>query len=286
VAGMMAKSSDSESGGKAKNWVRQGALEWRADKLEAAMQYIGIDPDFNPGIGFVRRSDRLFGQRVSFRPRPGGTLVRQLEFNPTNVAYYSDAGVLLSRNSQMQVASSFQSGDRIEIDVRNITERLAHPFDVGPVTLPVGQYGWNEWGMTFRPYNGRKLGGAIGFIFGDFYNGKKDSWNLTGEVRPNKNISFQPAYNYNSVDLLQGSFNTHLIGLRSNVSFSTNLLTSAYVQYNSEGELAAIQVRFNYIFRTIDNVFISYNETRFTDGMFSGESNRSLVLKVTYSVHR
>jgi hypothetical protein len=284
VAGLMAKSSGAGGGGK--SWVRQAALEWRADKLEAAMNYIGIDPDFNPGIGFVRRSDRLFGQRVSFRPRPAGNLVRQLEFNPSNVAYYNDAGVLLSRNSQMQVATSFQSGDRIEIDVRNVTERLPRRFDIGPVTLPVGLYGWNEAGMTFRTYNGRKLSGVVGFIRGDFYNGMKHSWNLAGEVRPNENISFQPAYNYNNVDLLQGSFNTHLIGLRSNVSFSTNVLTSAYVQYNSAGDLAALQVRFNYIFRTIDNVFILYNETRFTEGMFSGESNRSLVLKVTYSVHR
>jgi len=297
VAGMMAKSSDSEGGGTAgpptrqprvgaRNWVRQAALEWRADKLEAAMNYIGIDPGFNPGIGFVRRSDRLFGQRVSFRPRPGGTLVRQLEFNPTNVGYYDDAGVLLSRNSQMQVASSFQSGDRFEIDVRNITERLPRPFDVGPVTVPVGLYGWNEWGMTARTYNGRQLSGVVGFIRGDFYNGVKDSWNVAGEVRPNENISFQPTYSYNNIDLVQGSFKTHLIGLRSNVSFSTNLLTSAYLQYNSAGDLAALQVRFNYIFRTIDNVFISYNETRFTDGMFSEKSNRSLVLKMTYSVHR
>jgi hypothetical protein len=297
VAGLMAKSSDSEGGGTAepptrqprrgaKNWVRQAALEWRADKLEAAMNYIGIDPDFDPGIGFVRRHDRLFGQRASFRPRPGGTLVRQLEFSPSNVGYYNDNGVLLSRNSQMQLATSFQSGDRFEIDVRNITERLPRPFDIGPLTLPVGLYGWNEWGMTLRTYNGRKLSGGVGFILGDFYNGMKDSWNVSGEVRPNKNISFQPAYSYNNVDLLQGSFNTHLIGLRSNVSFSTNLLTSAYVQYNSAGDLAALQVRLNYIFRTIDNVFLLYNETRFTGGIFSAKSNRSLVLKVTYSVHR
>lgn len=284
VAGLMAKSSASEKGGK--NWVRQGAVEWRADKLEAAMQYIGIDPDFDPGIGFVRRHDRLFGQRASFRPRPGGRLVRQLEFSPNNVAYYNDAGVLLSRNSQMQVATSFHNGDRFEIDVRNITERLPRPFEIGPVTLPVGSHEWNEWGMTARTYNGRKLSGVVGFILGDFYNGRKDSWNVAGEVRPNENVSFQPAYSYNNVDLLQGSFDTHLIGLRSNVSFSTNLLTSAYVQYNSAGDLAALQVRFNYIFRTIDNVFISYNETRFTDGVFSKKSNRSLVLKMTYSVHR
>lgn len=50
--------------------------------------------------------------------------------------------------------------------------------------------------------------------------------------------------------------------------------------------MAAIQVRFNYIFRTIDNVYVVFNETRFTGGVFADRSNRSLVLKVTYSVHR
>ncbi len=34
------------------------------------------------------------------------------------------------------------------------------------------------------------------------------------------------------------------------------------------------------------NFFIVYNETRFTDGVFSGESDRSLIFKITYSLHR
>jgi hypothetical protein len=154
------------------------------------------------------------------------------------------------------------------------------------VRLPVGGYQWNESTMTLRSYNGRKLSGVVGFTVGDFYNGTKRTWNLSTELRPGKNLSLQPAYSYNNVDLTQGSFNTHLIGVRSNVSFSTNLLTSAYVQYNSAGELAAVQVRLNYIFRTIDNFIVAYNEMRYTDGLFSGESNRSLVMKATYSVHR
>ena len=79
---------------------------------------------------------------------------------------------------------------------------------------------------------------------------------------------------------------THLFGLRANVSFSTSLLTSVYAQYNSTGQLAATQVRLNYIFRTIDNVYLVYNETRYTDGVFDGRANQSLVLKVTYSLHR
>jgi len=148
IAALAVKSIDSGRNGK--GWVRQGGIEWRADKLEAGMNYIGVDPDFKPGMGFVRRHDRLFGQRISFRPRPGGTLIRQLEFTPTNVAYYNDAGSLLSRTSQMQVAASFQSGDRIEINQSNVAERLLRPFNLTSVTIPVGRYTWNESAITLR----------------------------------------------------------------------------------------------------------------------------------------
>ncbi|MBM3820447.1 MAG: hypothetical protein FJW14_15710 [Acidimicrobiia bacterium] len=139
---------------------------------------------------------------------------------------------------------------------------------------------------TLRTYNGRRLSSVVGFNVGDFYNGTKHTWNVATELRPNKNISFQPSYNFNNIDVVQGSFNTHLAGLRSNVSITANLLTSAYVQYNSAGQLAALQVRLNYIFRTIDNFYIAYNETHYTDGPFSGQSNQSLVLKTTYSLHQ
>jgi len=290
IAALAARSAESttpaSSPGGDKRWVRQAGVEWRADKIEGGVNYIGIDPGFNPGAGFVRRHDRMFGQRVSYKPRPRGNLIRQLEFTPTNVAYYNDAGVLLSRNTHIPIATSFQSGDRLEIDVANISEVLLGPFSVGPVRLPVGAYEWNESTMTLRSYNGRPLSGVVGFTVGDFYNGTKRTWNLSTELRPGKHLSLQPAYSFNNVDLVQGSFNTHLMGVRSNLSFTTSLLTSAYVQYNSAGELAAVQVRFNYIFRTIDNFIVAYNEMRYTDGLLSGKANRSLVMKVTYSVHR
>jgi hypothetical protein len=90
----------------------------------------------------------------------------------------------------------------------------------------------------------------------------------------------------NRISLDEGDFTTHLFGMRTDLAFTRDLLTSALFQYNSEGELAALQVRFNYIFRNIDNFYLVYNETRFTDGPFRHRSNRSLVTKLTYSIRR
>jgi hypothetical protein len=161
------------------------------------------------------------------------------------------------------------------------------PFPIGPcTTVPVGEYDWNGVTATFAGYNGRKVSGNASVFLGHFYEGTRRTLTMAGDLRPNRRLSFNPSYQVNDVALRAGAFVTHLVGLRANLSFSTNLLTSVYAQYNSAGQLAATQVRVNYIFRTIDNVFVVFNETRYTDGVFDGRANRSLVLKATYSIHR
>ena len=139
---------------------------------------------------------------------------------------------------------------------------------------------------TFRSFNGRKVSGSVSVSAGDYYSGTKQTVTLQGDIRQSRYVSFNPSYEVNDVELREGAFRTHLVGLRANVSFSTSLLTSIYAQYNSAGQLAATQVRLNYIFRTIDNVYLVFNDTHFTEGVFEGKANRSLVAKVTYSVSR
>ncbi len=285
LMGMLAKSSTSQISDK--EWLTQIGVDWRTDFFTAGINYMDIEPNFNPGIGFLRRKDRTIGSRVILRPRPGGELIRNFEIEPSLVYHHDEDRVLKSRNADLEFGIVFQSGDKVEFTTENDMERLLRPFAIGPgVTLPVGVYQWNAGGVSFSSFNGRRLSASTGFSMGDFYNGTKNSFDLAGEFRPNETVNFSPSYKFNDIDLIEGSFNTHLFGLRANVSFTNNLLTSTFLQYNSKGELAALQVRFNYIFRTIDNFFIVYNETRFTDGVFSGESNRSLILKVTYSLHR
>ena len=66
---------------------------------------------------------------------------------------------------------------------------------------------------------------------------------LPGDLRPNKTLSFNPRYQVNDIVLPAGALVTYLLSLRGNVSFSTNVLTSASVQYNSTGQLAAPQAQ-------------------------------------------
>ena len=285
VAGLAAKSST--PGVNSKQWAKQIGTNWRDDFLEAGIIYMRVDPNFDPGIGFVRRRDRMIGTRWFIKPRPGGESIRQFLINPSIVFFHNDEDILRTRRSTLQFTTAFQSGDRLVFDYENRLERLFRPFRIGPgVTLPLGKYQWNAGGVTFRSFNGRRVSGNAGVNIGDFYDGTKRTLSLSGDFRPSEKLQFSPSYTFNDIDLLEGSFNTNLFGLRANVSFTNNLLTSTFFQYNSRGNLAAIQFRLNYIFRTIDNFYVVYNQTRFTDGVYSGESDRSLVVKITYSLHR
>jgi len=285
VGALLARSFDPGVAGE--QWVRHAGAEWRADLLDAGATYLEIQPNFNPGIGFVRRRERMIGSRLSFKPRPGGDLVRQFELTPSLVYFHDADSVIRTRQATVQFATSFESGDRIEARVDRILERLPRPFRIGGgVVLPVARYDWSEAQLAFRAFNGRKVSGRVAVDVGDFYNGTKRGFEVQGDVRLSQNLSLAPTYSHNDVELVQGAFDTNLLGLRANVSFTTSVLTSAFLQYNSSGDLAALQVRFNYIFRTIDNIFIVYNETRFVDGVFEDRANRSLVFKTTYSLHR
>jgi hypothetical protein len=285
VMGLAARADDERVG--RPQWAKQLGAEWRSDFVDAGANYIDVAPQFNAGVGFTRFRERLTGLSLRLKPRPRRWGVRQFVVSPHLVFFHDGEGDLRNREMTVSAGAVFESGDVIDVVPSFSSERVSRPFPIGPgVSVPIGDYDWNAITLRVGTFNGRKISGGGSLSVGDFYDGTKRTLSMNADLRPNKTLSLNPTYSVNDVDIRAGAFVTHLFGLRANVSFSTNLLTSAYVQYNSAGQLAATQVRFNYIFRTIDNLYVVFNETRFTEGIFNGRSNRSLVTKLTYSLHR
>ena len=285
IGAMLARSFDSSAGGD--GWVKHAAAQWRDDFLQAGFTVLDISSDFDPGIGFVIRRERMMGGSFSLRPRPASERIRQLEISPSLVYFHDDQRELQTRRASVRLGGTLESGDAVRLDLRNRVDVLEGPFSISEgVTLAEGRYEWTSANLEVRTFNGRTVQATVSGEIGNFWSGTKRSFSLSASARPNANLSLQPSYRFNDVDLPEGSFSTHLVGLRTNFSVTGSFLTSTLLQYNSSGSLAAFQVRLNYIFRQIDNIYLVYNDTRFTDGVYDGLSNRSLVFKVTYSVHR
>ena len=63
-------------------------------------------------------------------------------------------------------------------------------------------------------------------------------------------------------------------------SFSPSLFLGALIQYDRDTDLVNANVRFNFIHSPLSNVYIVYNEQRFTfDG--APAPGRSVILKIT-----
>ena len=284
LAGMAAR-ADPESGGA--GWARSLAAAWQSDFIEAEASHLSVDPGFDPAVGFVRRHDRQTEVDVSVNPRPSVGPVRQVKISPGVTFNQDRGGQLISREADFDLGADFQSGDAIELGLENVRENLSDEFEIADgVVLPVGRYGWNSVQIGVESFEGRRLSGSLSVDAGGFYSGTRRSLEASATLRAGRHLRMSPDYELNDITLAEGAFTTHLFGLRTDVSFNRDAVASLFFQYNSDGRLAATQVRFSYLFRNIDNLHVVYNDTRVSGTGSSRAVGRSLVAKLTYSLYR
>ena len=81
------------------------------------------------------------------------------------------------------------------------------------------------------------------------------------------------------VDLPSGDFRTTLVTTRLNYSFTPHMFLDALIQYNSTVKGIASNIRFNFIYKPLSDLFLVYNERRSTTGEVR---ERALIAKFTY----
>jgi hypothetical protein len=100
-------------------------------------------------------------------------------------------------------------------------------------------------------------------------------------VTVNSRLSVEPTYAFNWVDLVEGSFTTHLPGSRLTYSVTPLMFTSALVQYNSNSHAMTANVRLRWEYQPGSELFVVYNEERDTLGRrFPDLANRAFIVKI------
>jgi len=86
------------------------------------------------------------------------------------------------------------------------------------------------------------------------------------------------------VELPQGAFTSHVVNARMNLNLSNRWLTTTLAQHDSTARRSQVYVRLNYIYRPGDDIFVVFNQSRDRLLSLSGKPDRSIMLKMTYSV--
>ena len=239
------------------------AVGWRDRVWDVSAFVKRVGDAFDPGVGFARRTDiRHAYATVGAHPRPLPS--RLQEINPyVQLSYVTNLGsVLETRDAAVGLNTQFYDGGTLNLQYTNQLERIEQTFTVSGVPIPAADYGFNEVSASYQSNQGRPLNGSLNLSAGGYYGGTRRS--VSGEVqwRAHYRLMFEGSASHNAVKLPLGAFNADVFGGRVRVSSSTRLSGSAFVQYNSQSNQLVTNIRLNWIYAPLSDVYLVYQERR------------------------
>ena len=241
-------------------------IDYPNDLWDIAASYKYLGDGFDPSLGFVPRpAVQIMNANVVYQPRPQqrilGLHVRQMfnEFMTTLVTGL-DGHWQSYRVFTAPVNWRLESGDRFELNVVPVGERLLVPFEIADgVSIPAGDYHWQRYRVEAGLAAKRRFSGQATWWFGDFYSGRLDELSLTAAWKPSSLFNMELTATRNIGALREGDFTQDLIGTRVRMNVSPNLQLNSYLQYDNESDRFGSNTRLRWTFSPLGDLFVVYN---------------------------
>lgn len=248
--------------------------------------YIG--EGYNAEVGFVPRTGTFdigsFDSKYIAYPKaellvtikPGIRLFYTLKPN----------GIIADRTVEANIEFAFINTSVLTAAINQQFTHLFRDFDptrTGAVPLPTGSsYTWVDGRISFTSDSRRPFSYTLSGQYGSFYNGIKLSaeTNIGYKFRPYGSFFVSAIYNDVALPEPQNSTKFWLIGPRLDVTFSTSLFLTTFIQYNEQDDNVNINARFQWRFAPVSDLFLVY-----TDNYFPADfsvKNRAIVVKLSY----
>lgn len=287
LVGVWGLATDQQAGNDARAYgVKVG---YPNDKWDIALNYKRIGRHFAPALGFVPRpAVQLFNLGIDNRTRIARGPFQQLvhEFRPfvaTDLAGRWES----YRVFVAPINWRFRSGDRFEVNVNPVGERLRLPFEVSRgVVIAPGRYHWTQYRLEVGTAQKRRFYTQVTWWFGGFYDGAIDQVIWTGAWNPTALLTVEFTGERNMGRLPSGDFTQTLAGNRLRLNVSPDLSVSSYVQYDTITDSVGVNTRLRWTFRPEADLFVVYNHNiRSLVDRWRLDSNQ-LVMKVQYAFRR
>jgi Domain of unknown function (DUF5916)/Carbohydrate family 9 binding domain-like len=277
--------------------VRQGRYAWRTTvNREANFTHLKfgameLGEGFADDLGYYRRTGvRKYLIDTGLRPRFDALRRHGIrEMHPHVVwSYYEDlSGGMVAKSLHSGYTFFLDDGGFWELSVNPAFERIDEPFQISPDVdaIPPGGYGWTAYQLRGASDASRKVSAGVTGIVGGLWSGTQRTVNANVTLRPSYRFfldaSVERTHGYLAVP--EADFVTTFWTLRTNYSFSTDMFVDALVQYDPGAGQVNTNVRFNFIHHPLSDLFIVFNERRFTtaDAVNPG---RGFTVKVTQMV--
>jgi hypothetical protein len=257
--------------------------EYRNRTLRTTTYYHQIGSNFNPEVGFLRRSAfRAAGGQVMYNLRtPEVGWLRELRPHANYDVSYSLDGFKETEYVHIDSHIQWENGAMFSPALDWILDGLSREFRVAPgVVVPPGTYSGWLWAPRFNTSTRVPVVYRTGADLGSFLTGTRRGGFGSVDFRSGGTLAGQVRLEHNQIDLPQGSFDATLARVRVGYSFSPSVFVQSLVQYNSQSDIWSGNVRFGWLNTAGTGLFLVYNERQMIDGI-AGPLERSLLMKFT-----
>ncbi len=286
ISGFAAKTDTTGLKGDDKSYM--GNFAYNGDRYGFRSGYLVVEDNFNPEIGFKRRNNfKQYEGGARFSPRIASSeSIRRFVLEANTESYWSaTTDDLETRKHELSFTTEFEQGDQLGLLVVDEHEMLTRPFNIAPgVVLQAGKYDFTSYELSYRLGTQRQFSGLISLRSGDFWSGTNTALGLSaGRLELSPQLSVEPSYALNKVELPEGDFRTELGRLRVTYTITPRMYFSGLVQYDSRASSFSSNLRFRWEWAPGSELFVVYSDDRNTDPFMNPSSlelrNRGLAIK-------
>jgi hypothetical protein len=237
--------------------------------------YDRVGANFNPELGFLRRSDfqEVGGTAWRFIRVPQWTWLRELRPHTSyDISYGLDSGIKETYDWHIDLHIVWENGALFSTATDLVYEGLTEPLrlttgvdDQGErtfVEVAPGEYtGW-----LFSPRYSTSTQAPVvvntTLAIGQFFSGRRVGGNTQVSFQFGGALAGEIGLEYNKIDLPEpgGDFDTTLASARVGYSFTPNVFVQSLVQYSTQTEVWSGNIRFGWVDTAGTGLFLVYNE--------------------------
>lgn len=272
-----------------KNAAFAAKLRYSTQYLTASVNQALTGSGYNAETGYIRRKG-YYQLNSTFQYKFFPKKSRLISHGPgISLETYHDPYSSLSitdREIELSYNIEWLNKSRFTLDFTDTYVKLLEPFDptnTGGLKLGAGEdFDWKEVGATYISDNRKMFNVVFSTAYGGYYNGNRLTirGELNYRVQPYGSMALAATYNDISLPSPYNSARLFLIGPRLDFTFTDKLFFTSFIQYNNQIDNLNVNLRFQWRFAPVSDLFIVYTENSLPDGYHV--KNRGLVVKLSY----
>ncbi|HOK26498.1 MAG TPA: DUF5916 domain-containing protein [Bacteroidales bacterium] len=264
-----------------------GELNYSSRYLKAGLVTAWVGDDYVAEVGYIRRKG-YFEVSPSLRYTFYPSQTRILSHGPSvKFDMITDPAFgVTDRETNFGYSIGFRDRSQLDFEIAEeyiLLDRDYDPTNTGGETLKAGEaYNWVSGEAGFSSDSRRLFTYSLSTGYGTYFNGRRFSVNGSVGYRFQPYGSISVSADYNNITLPQpySSAELILISPRLDITFTDKIFLTTFVQYNNQIDNINTNIRFQWRFAPVSDLFIVYTNNSFTNDFKS--KNNGIVIKLTY----